>query len=75
MFLIAPGIVQIAHVVSTSNIAVIVFWTPPSQPNGVVTGYLVIYSVYLMDDDILSQMLDNTSDTNYSISGLSKLYQ
>ena len=74
MLLIAPGIVQIASVVSTSNITVNVFWTPPSQPNGVVTGYLVIYSVYQMDDDILSQMLNNTSNTNYSISGLSKSF-
>ena len=74
MFLIAPGTVQIARIVSTSNITVIVFWTPPSQPNGVITGYLVIYSIYQMDDDMLSQVLNNTSVTSYSISGLSKSF-
>ena len=74
MFLIAPGIVQIARVVSTSNITVIVFWTPPFQPNGVITGYLVIYSIYQMNNDTLSEVLNNTSDTNYSISGLSKSF-
>ena len=30
----------------TSDITAVEFWTPPSQPNGVITGYQIIYSVY-----------------------------
>ena len=71
LLIIAPGIVQIARVAGTSDTTAIIFWTLPLQPNGLITGYLVIYSVYQRDDD-LSQMLNNTTNTNYSISGLSK---
>ncbi|XP_065904304.1 receptor-type tyrosine-protein phosphatase delta-like isoform X2 [Dysidea avara] len=41
----APGIV-VHTTTSTSNTAVIVMWNPPDQPNGIITGYEVMYSVY-----------------------------
>ena len=49
-----------------------VMWTSPLQPNGIITGYQVFYSVYEDNSDMMSELLDN--DTyEYSIDGLSKI--
>ena len=49
-----------------------VTWSPPSQPNGIITDYQVIYSIYENISDMMSELLDN--DTyEYSIDGLSKI--
>jgi len=49
-----------------------VTWNPPSHPNGIITGYQVIYSVYqIPSTKMLSNVLDNTI-TEYFIEDLSK---
>ena len=49
-----------------------VFWIPPSEPNGIITNYQVLYFIYQNDTGKMSGMLDS-STTTYSIQGLSKL--
>jgi len=48
-----------------------VTWKPPSQPNGIITGYQVIYSVYQSDNETMSEVLNDTT-TMYLIENLSK---
>ena len=45
-------------------------WSPPSQPNGIITAYQVIYSIYDNATTVMSELL---RDDNYSIRDLSKL--
>ena len=40
------GVVEVARVVGTSDSTAIVLWTPPSNPNGDITRYQIIYSMY-----------------------------
>ena len=54
-----------------SSTTVNVMWNPPAQPNGVITGYIVMYSVYERNDFTSSVMLEG-SVTTYLIDGLSK---
>ena len=42
----APGIVEIVDVVSISDTTATVTWKPPTQPNGIITGYKVEHSLY-----------------------------
>ena len=42
----APGVVEITDVVTISSSASNVTWNPPIEPNGIITGYEVIYSVH-----------------------------
>ena len=46
-------------------------WSPPSQPNGIITGYQVIYFVYENRTaiEMMSAVLSNTT-TQYSILNL-----
>ena len=44
-------------------------WSPPLQPNGVITSYQVIYSVYQSSATVTSEMLSNTTNT-YTIRNL-----
>ena len=65
--ILVPGIVDQLNV----NQAMVT-WNPPSQPNGIITGYQVIYSVYqIPSTKMLSDVLDNTI-TEYFIEDLSK---
>ena len=64
---VAPGIVDQFSINQAT-----VRWSPPSQPNGIITGYQVIYSVYqIPSTKMTSNMLDNTI-TEFSIENLSK---
>ena len=64
---VVPGIVEQFSIDQTT-----VTWSPPSQPNGIITGYQVIYSVYqIPSTKMMSSMLDNTI-TKYTIESLSK---
>ena len=63
---IAPGIVDQFSINQAT-----VRWSPPSQPNGIITSYEVIYFVYQEDVGMSSDVLDNTT-MEYSIDGLSK---
>ena len=37
---------EIVDVIITSDTTVTVKWDPPIQPNGIITGYEVKYSIY-----------------------------
>lgn len=70
--IIAPGVVEIIDVVSISTSASVVTWSPPIEPNGIITGYEVVYSVYGIDAESVVGSLD--SDINIlNITDLSKL--
>ena len=69
---IAPGVVEIVAIVGTSDTTAVVFWTPPSQPNGVITGYQIIYSVYGDADNRMIEAVTRNKD-NFAIGNLSEL--
>ena len=58
-------------ITATSNTTVLVTWRAPTQPDTIITGYQVIYSVYESDDDNTSCVLDSNTLT-YSIQSLGK---
>ena len=51
----------------------VVKWSPPAQPNGIITVYRVIYSIY-QNNANMSEML-NSSTTMYPIDNLSKSFK
>ena len=64
---------EIIDIASLSDSALTVTWDPPKQPNGIVTGYEVIYSVYEDDADNIS--IPVTSNINsFNITDLCKSY-
>ena len=69
---IAPGVVEIVAIVGTSDATAVVFWTPPSQPNGVITGYQIIYSVYGDADNRMTEAVTRNEDS-FVIANLSEL--
>ena len=69
----APGVVGIDHVISTSINATLVAWNPPIEPNGVITGYEVVYSVYGLDAENVIGLLESDVYT-INITGLSECY-
>ena len=69
---IAPGVVEIVGVVGTSDTTAVVFWTPPSQPNGVITGYQIIYSMYGNAANSMNQAVSRNEDS-FIITDLSEL--
>ena len=69
---IAPGVV-IVNVVSVSSSASTVTWNLPIEPNGVITEYEVVYSVYgLTAESVLGPLGSDINTVN--ITDLSKLY-
>ena len=69
---IAPGLVENFGVVGTSNTTAIIFWTPPSQPNGVITGYQIIYYLYGDSRNSMNQAVGN-DENSFIITNLSEL--
>ena len=68
----APGVVEF-HVSSLMTAGQVeVSWSPPRQPNGVITSYEVIYSVYESSIITTSGILSNTTNI-YSIKNLGML--
>ena len=68
----APGIVEIVDVVSISDTTSLVTWDPPIQPNGIINGYEVIYSVY--EDDNNNIVVPVTSNiSSFNVTDLCKL--
>ena len=66
MICIVPGVVDQFNIDQAT-----VTWRPPSQPNGIITGYQVIYSIYqIPSTKMMSEVLDNTI-TEFSIENLS----
>jgi len=70
--LIVPGVVKVSVTPLPVNTKVLITWETPLQPNGVIVGYQVIYSVYNSDNTSMSGIL-NISVRNYTIMTLSKL--
>ena len=58
----APGIVQFQVNDLTVTGETEVSWSPPLQPNGVITSYQVIYSVYESTTIVRSEMLNNSTN-------------
>ena len=63
----------IDHVISTSINATIVTWNPPIEPNGVITRYEVVYSVYGLDTENIIGPLERDVYT-INITGLGECY-
>ena len=64
---IVSGVVDIVEIVQGD-----ITWRPPSQPNGIITGYQVIYSIYqLPSTKMMSDVLENTIFV-FSIENLSE---
>ena len=68
--LIAAGVVEIASIVGTSDSTAVVFWTPPLQPNGAITGYQITYSLHEDSTDSINQAVTSNEDS-YIIRNLS----
>ena len=54
-----------------SNSEVDVLWDPPVQPNGIITGYVVMYSFNENNTLIVSDMLSE-NDRNFVVGNLGK---
>ena len=67
----APGVVQFHVHNLPTNIEVRVTWRPPKQPNGLITSYQVIYSVYESATTEQSEELSRNI-RSYTIMNLSK---
>ena len=71
MYNSVPGVTQF----NVNNLPTItevqVTWTPPEQPNGLITSYQVLYSVYESTTTVQSTML-NGNDRSYTIRNLSE---
>ena len=68
----APGVVQFQVNDLTATGETGVSWSPPLQPNGVITSYQVVYSVYGSSAIVRSEMLSNSTIT-YIIRNLGML--
>ena len=64
---------EIVDVVVISDTTANVTWNPPIQPNGIITGYEVKYSVYEEDSDNKSSILATTDMITFNITDLCKL--
>ena len=67
----APGVVQFHVNTTLNNTEVIVMWSPPLQPNGVITSYEVMYLIYEDDNTTEHITLENTV-RNFTIKNLRK---
>ena len=63
---------KIVDVVTVSDTASTVLWSPPTQPNGIVADYKVIYSIYENSTNISVSVSNNTE--NFNITDLCKLH-
>ena len=68
----APGRVEIIDIISISDTTLTVTWNPPIQPNVIITGYEVVYSVYGDDAENISIPVTNDINT-INITDLRKL--
>ena len=65
---------ETVDVVIISDTTATVIWSPPIQPNGIITGYEVKYSVYGDDTDNQYSILATANVSSFSMTDLSKLY-
>ncbi|KAM9342050.1 neural cell adhesion molecule L1.2 [Pholidichthys leucotaenia] len=59
---------------SPSETEMTLHWTPPDQPNGILTGYLVQYQRITENDDspIQEEKIDDPTVTQYTLKGLDR---
>lgn len=62
-------IIDVVHIFDTVSI---VTWNPPIQPNGIITGYEVIYSVYEDTTETISVPV-SSNISSFNITDLCKL--
>jgi len=71
--LIVPGIVKIYNTTSLPDgTSTAVVWYQPKQPNGIIIGYQVIYSVYNDSTMIMGSVLLTSTSRKHTIKNLSK---
>ena len=63
---------EIVDVVSISDTTAIVTWKPPIQPNGIITSYEVIYSVYEDDNNNIAFPV-SSNISSFNVTDLCKL--
>ena len=63
---------EIVVVVSISDTTAIVTWKPPIQPNGIIAGYEVIYSVYEDDNNNIAFPV-SSNISSFNVTDLCKL--
>ena len=68
---VAPGEVTF-NVTELTSTAVVVKWSPPLQPNGVITAYEVAYQSYKNDNNIIYRANLKNIVRSYTISKLSE---
>ena len=64
---------EIVDIVSLSDAAVTVTWSPPVQPNGIVTSYEIIYSVYEDDAENITYLV-TSNIFSFNVTDLCKLH-
>ena len=65
--MLVPGVVDILEIVQGD-----IKWNPPSQPNGIITGYQAIYSIYQLPSTKMMSDVLNSTITELSIENLSE---
>ena len=63
---------EIVDVVSISDTTATVTWKPPIHSNGIITGYVVKYSVYEDNNNEIS-VLVTSNISSYNMTDLSKI--
>ena len=65
-----PGPVSNLSYNITSNTSAVIMWSEPEEPNGVITGYDVVYGVYEEDN---SSTLVHVEELMLTVGNLSEL--
>ena len=72
---VAPGVVKITGVFSISSSTSHVKWNPPVEPNGIITGYEIIYSVYgEIHESVIGPLESNKHASNITNLGRSAYF-
>ena len=64
---------EIVDIIIISDTTATVIWDPPVQPNGIITGYEVKYSIYEEDADNKSSILATVNMSSFNMTDLCKL--
>ena len=67
---VVPGPVKALSYCVLSNTSVRIMWNSPNEPNGIITGYDVVYGVYEEDTSI---KVDVERELTLTINNLSEL--
>ena len=67
---VVPGPVSNLSYNITSNTSAVIMWSEPEEPNGVITGYDVVYGMY---DEDNSSTLVHVEELMLTVDNLSEL--